>query len=235
MYCENTGGQAYIDAGLYDRLPPPSIPQATQKSVEITATQTKYEFSCGQVDLSVKFLSPLLVTDLDLYSRPITYVTFNLLSNDNKEHRVSLFFDSSPDLAKNKSSQIDKTTFYIKDEIAFQKTGTKEQPVLKRKGDDVRIDWGYAYMAAQDESGLELPNRVPIEGPVPPGPVPDELKYSNSFSLEINLGNIKSTPVERTILLAYDDLYSIQYFGQNLQAWWKKNFSSAGRNDKEIT
>ncbi len=28
------------------------------------------------------------------------------------------------------------------------------------------------------------------------------------------------------ILLAYDDLYSIQYFNQNLQAWWKKGFSS---------
>ena len=28
------------------------------------------------------------------------------------------------------------------------------------------------------------------------------------------------------MVLAYDDLYSIQYFNQNLQAWWKKNFTS---------
>src|SRR5688572_25436153 len=226
MYCENTGGQAYIDAGLYDRLPPRFIPQATQKSLEFTATQTKYEFSCGQIDLSVKFLSPLLLTDLDLYSRPITYVTFNMSSNDNKEHHVRLFFDSSPDLVKNKSSQFDETTFYIRDGFAFQKTGTKEQAILKRKGDDVRIDWGYAFLAVQDDKNIELPNRVPLGVPVPPGPVPEELKYSDPLSLEINLGSIKSTPVERTILLAYDDLYSIQYFGQNLQAWWKKNFST---------
>src|SRR6187401_447766 len=52
IYCENTGGQAYIDAGLYDRLPARPIDQATQKKVELTATQTKYEFSCGTVDLS---------------------------------------------------------------------------------------------------------------------------------------------------------------------------------------
>ena len=33
MYCENTGGQAYIDAGLYDRLPSEFINQAdTEKS-----------------------------------------------------------------------------------------------------------------------------------------------------------------------------------------------------------
>ena len=51
MYCENTGGQAYIDAGLYDRLPPKQTPQAIQKTVEVTATQTNYEFTCGSVDL----------------------------------------------------------------------------------------------------------------------------------------------------------------------------------------
>ena len=33
MYCENTGGQAYIDAGLYDRLPPEPIQNAIQKKV----------------------------------------------------------------------------------------------------------------------------------------------------------------------------------------------------------
>src|SRR5688572_2956836 len=228
MYCENTGGQAYIDAGLYDRLAPYHIPQATQKSVEFTATQTKYEFSCGGVNLSVKFLSPLLMTDLDLYSRPVTYVTFNIVSADNKQHYVKLFFDSSPDLAKNRSSQLDETIFYQKDGIAFQKTGTKDQAVLKRKGDDVRIDWGYAYLAVQDASDIELPNRIPSAGgPVPPGPQPGEVRYSDRFTLEIKLDNISSTPVQRTILLAYDDLYSIQYFGQNLHAWWKKNFVSA--------
>ena len=44
--------------------------------------------------------------------------------------------------------------------------------------------------------------------------------------MEIDCGKVKNTLVEKSILLAYDDLYSIQYFGQNLQAWWKKNFSS---------
>src|ERR1043165_5620781 len=136
MYCENTGGQAYIDAGLYDRLPPLQTPQAIQKSVEITATQTKYQFTCGGVDLSVKFLSPLLANDLDLYSRPISFVTFTIKANDGRQHNVKLFFDASPDIAKNKSSQQVNVSFYKKDGIAYQKTGTKDQPVLKRKGDD---------------------------------------------------------------------------------------------------
>ena len=45
-------------------------------------------------------------------------------------------------------------------------------------------------------------------------------------NLIIDYGKIKTSPVEKPSYLAYDDLYSIQYFGQNLQAWWKKNFSS---------
>jgi len=201
MYCENTGGQAYIDAGLYDRLPAQPIDQAIQKKVEITATQTKYEFTCGGVDLSVKFLSPLLANDLDLYSRPISFVTFTTESNDGKQHDLKLFFDASPDIAKNKNSQQSDFSFYKKVGVAYQKTGTKDQSVLKRKGDDVRIDWGYFYVCTKDEAGV-LPG------------------------YRIDYGKIRASPVDKTILLAYDDLYSIQYFGQNLQAWWKKNFSS---------
>ncbi|MFI5132073.1 MAG: DUF5127 domain-containing protein, partial [Chitinophagales bacterium] len=145
MYCENTGGQAYIDAGLYDRLPPLAVQQAIQKKVEITATQTKYEFSCGPVILTVDFLSPLLMDDIDLYSRPISFVTFNVKSTDDQRHYVKLFFDASPGIAKNKSSQLAEVSYYPKYDVAFQKAGTKDQPILKRKGDDVRIDWGYSY------------------------------------------------------------------------------------------
>ncbi|HKB43006.1 MAG TPA: DUF5127 domain-containing protein, partial [Chitinophagaceae bacterium] len=150
MYCENTGGQAYIDAGLYDRLPAPFIQNAVQKKVEVTATQTKYEFSCGPVFLAVDFLSPLLMNDLDLYSRPISYITLNVMSADDKQHDVKLFFNSPPDIASNRTSQVTQTSFYKEGDVYFQKSGTLEQPVLKKKGDDLRIDWGYFYLALTD-------------------------------------------------------------------------------------
>ena len=149
IYCENTGGQAYIDAGLYDRLPPQPIQQAIQKSVEITATQTKYQFNCGPVFLAVDFLSPLLMNDLDLYSRPISYVTVNVMSTDGKQHDVKLFFKTSADIARNKTSQLTNQKFYKQGGILYQKTGTIEQPVLKKKGDDLRIDWGYSSLVAR--------------------------------------------------------------------------------------
>ena len=220
IYCENTGGQAYIDAGLYDRLPPEPIQNAVQKKAELTATQTKYEFTCGGVDLSVKFLSPLLMNDLELYSRPISFVTFSARSNDGKQHEVKLFFNSSAEVAVNKNSQKTITSFYKEGGISgvyFQKSGTSEQPILKKKGDDVRIDWGYAYLAISDGDNRDVELK-PAKA--------DNKDLSAICNLKIDFDKIGSSLVETTILLAYDDLYAIQYFGQNLQAWWKKNFSS---------
>jgi hypothetical protein len=229
MYCENTGGQAYIDAGLYDRLPPAQIPQAAQRSVEMTATQTKYEFSCDGVDLSVKFLSPLLANDLDLYSRPISFVSFTAKSNDSKAHFGELYFGVSSNVSKNKANQkVNVNEFEINNNSDGLRVGTAEQPVLKRKGDDVRIDWGYFYMQGGDmhttnphmlldmikNNKFNHDKSMIAEG--------DEIYLSSSF----NFKNIEKKPATGTILLAYDDLYSIQYFGQNLQAWWKRNFSS---------
>jgi len=219
MYCENTGGQAYIDAGLYDRLPPQPIQQAIQKSVVLSATQTKYEFNCGPVSLAVDFLSPLLMNDLDLYSRPMSYITFNVMSTDSKQHEVKLFFNASVDLARNKISQPANQKIYKNDGIIFEKSGTDEQAVLKKKGDDLRIDWGYSYLAVTDEPGVMLKQTATT--------TQDKIDLTNSCDLKIDYGKIKSVPVEKTILLAYDDQYSIQYFNENLQAWWKKNFSSA--------
>src|SRR5436190_899314 len=178
--------------------------------------RTKYEFNCGPVSLKVDFLSPLLMNDLDLYSRPITYISFNVMSTDGKQHDLKLFFNSSPDIARNRASQTVTEKFYKKDGILFQQSGTQEQPVLKRKGDDVRIDWGYAYLAIEEKAGIDL-RAPPTVSHMPAG----AFMVGN---LEIDYGKIKSVPIEKTIILAYDDLYSIQYFGQNLQAWWKKKF-----------
>ena len=216
MYCENTGGQAYIDAGLYDRLPPQSMQQAVQKSVTITATQTKYELYCGPVFLAVNFLSPLISSDLDLLSRPVSYISFNVMSTDSKEHDVKLYLLVSDDLVRNTAKTEVKKEILQASGLSYIKTGTVSQPLLKTKGDNVRIDWGYSYVAVAKNGKTKQTIRSAIKGLAMPG----------VSTTEINYGKIKNIPVEESILLAYDDISSIQYFNQNLQPWWKKKYPS---------
>ena len=42
----------------------------------------------------------------------------------------------------------------------------------------------------------------------------------------LDFGKISKAAKEKYVMVGYDDLYSIQYFGQDCKAWWKKNFSS---------
>ena len=224
IHCENTGGPGFIDAGLYQALPTAAIENAIQKSVSITATQSKYEFLCGTVRLSLNFLSPLLANDLDLLSRPVSFINVRVNKDDAKTHKIQLFFGVSTQVATNTASQTINAVRVDDKTLQFLKAGSNEQAVLKRKGDDVRIDWGYAYLSSISPSVMAL-GEPRFASPGIPKAI---LLQQNGANVYMNSYDqiYSSGPYDQTYMLAYDDLYSIQYFGQNLQAWWKKNYSS---------
>ncbi len=43
------------------------------------------------------------------------------------------------------------------------------------------------------------------------------------LNTSIDLGKVNSEAKEQYFLLGYDDIYSIQYFKQNLKPWWNRN------------
>ena len=198
-HCKDTGGNAYLDFGIYkDSKVQQSIPTtAQQDSVVITATQTKYYFTCGPVKLQLNFIAPLLLSDLDLMSTPVNYISYNVTSADGNKHDVSVTFGMSTQWAVNEPKQEVTMTEGKGEVFQYLKTGTKEQPVLKRKGDNVRIDWGYAYLATalgEDPATLSIDS---------------VLRYSKKGDSGF-------------LMIGYDDIESVQYFGNNLKAWWTK-------------
>src|ERR1043166_7600896 len=74
-------------------------------------------------------------------------LSFAVTAKDSGIHEVNVLFAESSTLANNKGTEYMKATSYQGKDLNILKCGTDAQPVLQKKGDDLRIDWGYAYLA----------------------------------------------------------------------------------------
>jgi len=229
IHCANTAGGAFLDAGLVNESPAKKgneVIAATQKSVEIKATQTIYNFACGVVNLALTFTSPLIMSDPDLLSRPVSYITFSVQSNDNKQHDAQLYFGASSNLAVNNPIQQVAVTKYKSGDLSLLKAGTVEQAILGKKGDDVRIDWGYLYVAAPNVlNAVQTISAADKALSAFTGGSSSASEEGKQFMLNtiIPLVKVGTEAQEKTIMMGYDDLFSVQYFKENLRPWWKKD------------
>jgi hypothetical protein len=241
-HCHNRTGGGYVDFGLY-QINESNIffnQTAVQDSVKLSATQSHYSFTCGPVNLDVQFVSPLLPNDLDLLSRPVNYVNYSVRSNDGQEHDVQVYFDATPQWAVNHQVQEVEISSGQADGVRYLKTGTTGQPVLEKKGDDLRIDWGYFYLAGGADEQVSAAiydspvgrGRFVENGVADAGIDSYKGKMTQSMpllSISDDLGTVSSNSSEGYIMLGYDDIKSIQYFGDNLAPWWREG--SVDMND----
>ncbi|MGV8134377.1 MAG: glutaminase domain-containing protein [Mangrovibacterium sp.] len=235
-HCHNRTGGGYVDFGLYtDPEQQEAFAQtAVQKAVALSAMSAVYSFTCGPVDLDLRFTSPLLPVDLDLLSRPVNYVSYEVFATDGGKHDVQLYFEGTPQWAVNEVSQEVELGKGQAGEVRYAKAGTTEQPVLQKKGDNVRIDWGYFYMAAPGEkqtvsiSGdyFAPKNAFAQDGSAGAGEEKLVAKMNKAMPVLVvtdALGEVSDKPAAGYFMIGYDDLESIQYFGTNLKGWWTKN------------
>jgi hypothetical protein len=182
-----------------------STTPALQQWVSVNATQTRYQFACGGVDLTLTFTSPLLLNDLTLLSRPITYVSFRVRSNDGEPHSAQLYVGVAGALAANTPDQELKIDHGTAGNLVYLRAGTKDQPVLDKKGDDLRIDWGYIYVSAKNEPGL--------------------IQTIGSGFMHTGFPTIRvgEDPVEKLVLIGYDERYSVRFFHRKLMPWWRSH------------
>ena len=232
-HCLDRGGLAYVDFGIFKESDQKPVFTETpvQRNVKITATQTKYDFTCGPVELHLEFASPLLIDDMDLLSRPVNYVTYQVRSNDGKSHDVEIYFEATPEWAVNELNQEVEISMSKIGNVNFLKTGTTEQPILKRKGDNVRIDWGYFYVASEDSDNntmaigdfSAMKTSFIESGKIESGQEKISVLMTKSMpvlAVSTDLEDVSTSSEDGYLMLAYNDIESIQYFGQNLKAWW---------------
>ena len=212
---------------------PSYVEPMKQLSLKVLPTNTLYEFAGGGVKLSMTFTSPLLVKDIEVLSRPVTYITWKVESADYKTHDIQLYFDCGSELAVNKTEQMITWDQPSIKGLKTAKIGTKEQKYLNKPGDNVRIDWGYVYLSVPEieNPSFSIAPRISLSDSfVKTGKLAESEIYSEpqkendgaiSMATSWDLGKIASSSVSVWAMVAYDDIYSIRYFESDLQAWWR--------------
>jgi hypothetical protein len=202
-----------------------------QQSVEVLPTRTIYRFAGAGVEVTLTFLTPALPRDLDILSRPATYVVWQVRSIDGAQHETSLYFDSTASLVVNIPSQHVQVSRFQMDGTAVLRMGSQEQPMLAKSGDNLRIDWGYLYLTAPPQNGLStatIDRRAAVSAFESAGHIPAFDDFSASaLAMSFDLGSVGADPVSRHLVIAYDDEYSIELLQRRLRPYWRRNGATA--------
>jgi hypothetical protein len=240
-------GLLRIDGRVYRFIGGPieELPALEQVSVVVFPTRTVYTFRSPEVELVLTFLTPMLPEDLDVFSWPVTYVEFAISSRDGRAHDTAIYFDLAGRITTD-DERADVTWFRQQQaESEIIGCGTFDQRVLTRTGDDVRIDWGYLYLALPKAMGGQAVTRCHHEARTAfvqgkPFPTEDATNYPcpyfnfwPSLSAEIPVRVKPGTVETRYIVAAYDDIYSLEYFGRKLRPYWRRGDADAGSLLKE--
>ncbi|MFL0374711.1 glutaminase domain-containing protein [Paenibacillus amylolyticus] len=206
-----------------------------QTNLTVQPVTTRYTFQGEGIELHVQFTTPLLLDDLDLLSRPVTYLNFQVKSIDGASHQVKIYVDVTGEWCVNTTDQhVTWERHVIEEQWNAMSMGTVDQPVLKLAGDDTRIDWGYMVLAVPQSSHIQTAihsvtgreqyvrsRQLPTEDDqYQPRAVSDNMPV---MAAEINLGAVQDEPISEYLMLAYDDIHAIEYFQQPLTAYWKRN------------
>jgi Glutaminase A six helical-hairpin domain/Domain of unknown function (DUF5127)/Domain of unknown function (DUF4964) len=230
-------GLARIDGKTYRFMGahPKELPAMEQVSLSVTPTHTVYRFRAEQVDLTLTFFTPALPRDLDILSRPVTYL--NVSATSQSSHDVSILIDVDPVIAVNTADEAVTWGRSRAGNLSILNVGSRDQRVLNRPGDDLRIDWGYFHLAVPDldkgQANAQLSESAEaLHSFVTNGSLPgaDDLDMPRMprdgaahLAVVLPLGKLTQEPVSRHVLLAYTEDYAIEYLGRKLRPYWQRN------------
>jgi len=144
-------------------------------------------------------VTPALPDDPDLMSMPVTLLSLALRTTDGKPHQVKMrmHFDESLCYEGTFPPKMFGDVFKM-GELNTGLYGQMVQKPLCHSGDHITIDWGYLYLASPEGVGVD-------RGLV--------LRWSGELDGEKKMRAV----------IAYDDIASINYFGDLCKAWYRRN------------
>ncbi|MBI4977743.1 MAG: DUF4965 domain-containing protein [Spirochaetes bacterium] len=230
-------GMIRIDGVPYAWMGPVCEKRMEQLSCEILPTRTIYTFQAAGVALTVSFVSPILPDDLEILSRPLSYVTLDVHSVDGRAHHIAVYFDVGAEWATDTMNQQVIWMHHRLEGLSVMRAGTFDQRVLGRVGDNIRCDWGYCYVALPSENTVTaigddgiLRSSFRKSGTIP---VSDDLAQPRSvregcvkMAAMVDLGSAKTASTY--FMIAYDDIVCNEYMGMKLKPYWRKSGMDMG-------
>lgn len=195
-------GTVTVDGEKFCFLGKSDLPLIKQISLDINTLSTTVVYENDKITLTAVFTSPMLADDLYYSSRPVSYLKLSYKSRDGKPHNVVAKISASEELVLNKAGEGRACSAAAKiGNGTAVRMGSGAQKVLWRSGDDVRIDWGYFYLAVKGKANIG--NEV----------------FEDLYAVyaETELAD------EALFVFAYDDIDSIIHFEKPLKAYWKKD------------
>jgi hypothetical protein len=214
---------------------PAGVTSLNQVGLEVTPTRTIYKFEGSGISLTLTFMTPLLPSDLDVLSRPVTYLTWELHSIDSRKHAVSLYYHNTAELVVNTTDERVAWSHEQVGTLSAMRMGTEAQAVLGKSGDDLRIDWGYLYVAADGARGVSETVAEACRAQdqfASSGMITDSFDthmpraandHMPALVVTFNGLEVSAAPIERHILLAYDEISSIELLHRQLRPFWRRN------------
>ena len=207
-----------------------------QTSVEVTPLHSRYRFAAGGVEIKVTFFTAAFPGDLDVLSRPVTYLSWTVASTDGAAHKVSLLLDVDPRIAINDNGQQVTWGRLRTANGTVMRVGSRDQDVVHQSGDRIRIDWGYFNLMVPDgvaahtelassalSDFLQKGQLAGVDDLDMPKAAQSSRGVAAHLAVEFPLGDVTSKPVERHVLLAYTQGVAIEYLGQRLRDYWQRN------------
>ena len=220
----STGGPFRVMGHL-----PADVPALTQRSVTVLPLRTIYVFEGGGVELTLTFLSPTLPHDLELVSRPASYVTFQVRATDaRRARRRRLLRRVGPDRGQRAEPEGGVGARERNDRPADAcASARRTQPVLAKDGDNLRIDWGHSMSPCPRQSGtttriardIDAPPQLRGQGRAARRPTTRSRRGAMDdrapvLAVAFALGSVGAAPVRRHVIVAYDDEWAVEYLGR---------------------
>jgi hypothetical protein len=220
-------GKAYRfcgNGGRADELP--------QIGTEITPTTSTFRFEKDGVKFDINFVSPLLPKNLEVSTRPASYLNTSTKSTDGKTHDVAIYFDFTGEWCVGDPSQsvvASRSKITDLEALSFR---SADQPTLKRTGDQITIDWGTFWAAGSKSEGWNsaISSHGVARGAFVKGEMLDEddLRFPRSANDDYPVLAFQTTfqvgasSEDRTLIVAYDEDYAIEYFKRPLRPYWNR-------------